>query len=75
MLPPSTSAVQHVSHLCTHLPFSLCSNEGDSVATFPIADYYHVGMQVRLYKTDDEPVVTYPSKTETWRGTFSRLWA
>jgi hypothetical protein len=33
-------------------------------------------MQIRLYKTeDDEPVVTYPSKTETWLGAFSRIWA
>jgi hypothetical protein len=50
------------------------ANEGDSITTFPITDYHHVGMQICLYKTDDEPVVTYPSETETWGGTFSRLW-
>jgi hypothetical protein len=73
----STSSPFHVTRLCNHLPFCLCSNEGDSsISTFPITNYYHVGMQIRLYKTDDKPpVVTYSSKTVTWGATFSRIWA
>ena len=50
-------------------------NDKDTVPTFPMTNYHHVGIQLRLYEAvGEEPKLTYPKGDETYGSYFSRLW-
>jgi len=49
-------------------------NDQDSIASAPIVNYKHVGIQARLYSDDKAPELSYPKTEDTYKNFFYRIW-
>jgi len=50
-------------------------NSGDIVAFMPMFNYFHTGIQIRLYRDAKQPLeVSYPRLDATWTAWWWRIW-
>mmetsp|Transcript_909 Transcript_909/g.2576 ORF Transcript_909/g.2576 Transcript_909/m.2576 type:complete len:446 (+) Transcript_909:245-1582(+) len=49
-------------------------NDKDTVAVIPVTNYYHVGVQLRLFRSPTKNTeIVYPSPSESWGSSMDRV--